>query len=156
FKAHAVYNHHLKTHSEERNYPCPYCPKKFKTSVQLAGHKNSHTKPFSCTECNRPFASLYSVKAHMEMHRKPANGLRYKCSICGATYARNSSVKDHIKEAHPVTEGEELFSDVERSQAIPVEILDVEKDITGTNVPIELQVEEIDDEVLMGEAEWIN
>ncbi|XP_059622754.1 zinc finger protein 771 [Phlebotomus argentipes] len=155
FKAHAVYNHHMKTHGDERNYKCPFCPKAFKTAVQLSGHKNSHTKPFSCTECNRPFASLYSVRAHMEMHRKPANGLRYKCDICGATYARNSSVKDHIKEAHgddPLMEETELFTEIDRAAELAVETLEDAK-IVATSIALG---SEADDEVLVAEAEWID
>lgn len=99
FKAHSVYNHHLLTHSDVRGYKCPYCPKAFKTGVQLAGHKNSHTKPFSCTQCNRPFASLYAVRAHMETHKRE-NNLKYNCYLCGASYARAFALRDHIKEAH--------------------------------------------------------
>uniref|UniRef100_A0A1B0CM86 C2H2-type domain-containing protein n=1 Tax=Lutzomyia longipalpis TaxID=7200 RepID=A0A1B0CM86_LUTLO len=169
FKAQAVYNHHLKTHSDERNYKCPFCPKTFKTAVQLSGHKNSHTKPFSCTECNRPFASLYAVRTHMEMHRRPCNGLRYKCDICGATYARNSSVKDHIKEAHnmdPLVDEGELFTEIDRSTGEQVEQEEEEPKATRTrNVAktskdeVQLHEETItmdDDEVLVAEAEWIN
>ncbi|GJQ80970.1 hypothetical protein Trydic_g4787 [Trypoxylus dichotomus] len=99
FKAHSVYNHHLLTHSTVRNYKCPYCPKAFKTGVQLAGHKNSHIKPFTCTECNRPFASLYAVRAHMETHKRE-NNLKYSCWLCGASYARAFALRDHIKEHH--------------------------------------------------------
>lgn len=99
FKAHSVYNHHLLTHSDVRAYKCPYCPKAFKTGVQLAGHKNSHTKPFSCTECNRPFASLYAVRAHMETHKRE-NNLKYNCPLCGASYARAFALRDHMKEQH--------------------------------------------------------
>ncbi|CAH2093006.1 unnamed protein product [Euphydryas editha] len=99
FKAHSVYNHHLLTHSEVRAYKCPFCPKAFKTSVQLAGHKNSHTKPFSCQQCNRPFASLYAVRVHMEIHSRQ-NSLKFACPLCGATYARAFALKDHVKQAH--------------------------------------------------------
>ncbi|XP_047992653.1 zinc finger protein 260-like isoform X5 [Leguminivora glycinivorella] len=99
FKAHSVYNHHLLTHSEVRAYKCPYCPKAFKTSVQLAGHKNSHTKPFSCQHCNRPFASLYAVRAHTETHARQ-NNLKFACTLCGASYARTFALKDHIKQVH--------------------------------------------------------
>ncbi|KAI5642098.1 hypothetical protein NE865_05790 [Phthorimaea operculella] len=81
FKAHSVYNHHLLTHSEVRAYKCPYCPKAFKTSVQLAGHKNSHTKPFSCQQCNRcsylklpvPNEVFGAASEHKDLH------------ICGPT-----------------------------------------------------------------------
>lgn len=103
FKAHSVYNHHLLTHSEVRAYKCPYCPKAFKTSVQLAGHKNSHTKPFSCQHCNRPFASLYAVRVHTETHARQ-NNLKFSCELCGASYARAFALKDHIKQAHSAQE----------------------------------------------------
>ncbi|KAM3965863.1 uncharacterized protein ACR2FA_000193 [Aphomia sociella] len=99
FKAHSVYNHHLLTHSEVRAYKCPYCPKAFKTSVQLAGHKNSHTKPFSCQHCNRPFASLYAVRVHTETHLRQ-NNLKFSCRMCGASYARAFALKDHVKQVH--------------------------------------------------------
>ncbi|XP_045500616.1 oocyte zinc finger protein XlCOF22-like isoform X1 [Colias croceus] len=99
FKAHSVYNHHLLTHSEVRAYKCPFCPKAFKTSVQLAGHKNSHTKPFSCQQCNRPFASLYAVRVHMEVHTRQ-NNLKFSCSACGASYARAFALRDHQRTAH--------------------------------------------------------
>lgn len=99
FKAHSVFNHHLLTHSDVRAYKCPYCPKAFKTGVQLAGHKNSHIKPFTCTQCNRPFASLYAVRAHMETHNRE-NNLKFNCWTCGASYARAFALRDHIKEHH--------------------------------------------------------
>ncbi|XP_015184803.1 PREDICTED: zinc finger protein 845-like isoform X2 [Polistes dominula] len=97
FKASSVYNHHLLTHGEERAYTCPYCPKTFKTRVQLAGHKNSHTKPFRCTECSRPFASLYAARAHIQTHKKD-NNLKFSCKICGASYGRAFALKDHLKQ----------------------------------------------------------
>ncbi|XP_075980237.1 uncharacterized protein LOC142979284 [Anticarsia gemmatalis] len=110
FKAHSVYNHHLLTHSEVRAYKCPFCPKAFKTSVQLAGHKNSHTKPFACTHCNRPFASLYAVRVHTETHARQ-NNLKFSCSLCGASYARAFALKDHIKQVHNKDEPENALPD---------------------------------------------
>ncbi|XP_011136539.1 zinc finger protein 184 isoform X2 [Harpegnathos saltator] len=96
FKASSVYNHHMLTHGDTRAYTCPYCPKTFKTRVQLAGHKNSHTKPFRCTECSRPFASLYAARSHIQTHKKD-NNLKYSCYICGASYGRAFALKDHLK-----------------------------------------------------------
>ncbi|CAH0564250.1 unnamed protein product [Brassicogethes aeneus] len=142
FKSHSVYNHHLLTHSDFRGYPCPYCPKAFKTSVQLAGHKNSHTKPFACKECNRPFASLYAVRAHMETHKRE-NNLKYDCYLCGASYARSFALRDHMKAQHGGDEAnseilgmpennEDLFIELETAvstQAIQTEMeVEVEQD----------------------------
>lgn len=103
FKSYAVYSHHLNTHSEDRPYKCPMCPKSFRTSVQLCGHKNSHTKPYNCPECNRPFSSLYAVKMHMKTHNKAnksSENLKYRCETCGAVYARMFALRFHMKDQH--------------------------------------------------------
>ncbi|XP_037815578.1 zinc finger and SCAN domain-containing protein 2 [Lucilia sericata] len=103
FKQQSVYVHHLKTHVVERGYKCDICGKSFRTSVQLSGHKNIHSKPYNCTECNRPFASLYSVKIHMKTHNKghkSNKNLKNRCSICGASYARIFALRFHLKEQH--------------------------------------------------------
>lgn len=147
FKAHSVYNHHLLTHSNIRNYKCPYCPKTFKTGVQLAGHKNSHIKPFTCTECNRPFASLYAVRAHMESHFRE-NNLKYNCSECGASYARAFALRDHIKAHHPGINTDrvetDLLPDYEMAEMV-VDDVNVENNILTQQVA----VEGVDDNVLV-------
>ncbi|KAI8439515.1 hypothetical protein MSG28_013270 [Choristoneura fumiferana] len=107
---------HHNSHKTDNKFNCDICNRKFhsseylemhmsvhnidkafKTSVQLAGHKNSHTKPFSCQHCNRPFASLYAVRAHTETHARQ-NNLKFSCNLCGASYARTFALKDHIKQ----------------------------------------------------------
>ena len=105
FKQQSVYVHHMKTHVNERGYKCDICGKSFRTSVQLSGHKNIHSKPYNCTECNRPFASLYAVKIHMKTHNKchkSNKNLKNRCSICGASYARLFALRFHIKEQHGI------------------------------------------------------
>ncbi|CAG9564655.1 unnamed protein product [Danaus chrysippus] len=132
FKAHSVYNHHLLTHSDVRAYKCPYCPKAFKTSVQLAGHKNSHTKPFSCQQCNRPFASLYAVRVHMEIHNRQ-NSLKFSCTMCGASYARAFALKDHVRQAHkdvaPMVKDEEWMR-TENNTNVETDDIQLNKDFT--------------------------
>ncbi|KAH8272881.1 hypothetical protein KR018_006661 [Drosophila ironensis] len=121
FKSHPVYSHHLRTHSSERQFQCDICAKTFRTSVQLYGHKNSHTKPFLCVVCNRPFASLYAVKSHMQTHdengsskagagagagpsAKSQSSGKFWCSTCGAEYARLFPLRLHMKAAHGLTD----------------------------------------------------
>lgn len=102
FKAQGAYNHHLNTHSTEKKYKCPFCQKCFKTSVQLAGHKNTHTKKFVCTICQRPFSALYAVKNHMKTHESKSKeaSLKHICTFCGASYAREFALNIHINEMH--------------------------------------------------------
>lgn len=138
FKSHSVYNHHLLTHGDVRAYKCPFCPKAFKTSVQLAGHKNSHTKPFTCTECNRPFASLYAVRAHMETHKRE-NNLKYDCWLCGASYARAFALRDHMKSQHETSET--ILGIAEEEEEGDVVALPVEADGTQLGVAIDSIVE---------------
>lgn len=107
FKAQGVYNHHLNTHGTEKKYKCPHCPKSFKTSVQLAGHKNTHTKPFSCNFCQRVFSSLYAAKNHIATHQKGGGSLKFECQICGVTYARSHALNDHVKAQHPDSTADE-------------------------------------------------
>ncbi|KPI96948.1 Zinc finger protein 595 [Papilio xuthus] len=139
FKAHSVYNHHLLTHSEVRAYKCPLCPKAFKTSVQLAGHKNSHTKPFSCTQCNRPFASLYAVRLHTEVHLRE-NILKFSCSLCGASYARAFALKDHIKQAHKDAVDNNLI-DVKNDWSMRVQDGDADDDLVVIGLDNQLSQE---------------
>jgi len=87
-------------HSDVYNYTCTYCPKKFKTAVQLAGHTNTHKKRFSCELCNRPFSSLYDCRNHLKTHSN-LDSLKFTCDLCGAQYARSFALQDHIKAEHP-------------------------------------------------------
>lgn len=131
FKSHSAYNHHIRTHSDVRAYKCPFCPKAFKTMVQLAGHKNSHIKPFSCTKCNRPFASLYAVRAHMETHTRD-NNLKYDCWLCGASYARAFALKDHMKAQH----GDQVNMTIEELQEQQDGIVIGEEDVINEEVAV--------------------
>jgi KRAB domain-containing zinc finger protein len=122
FKAQSVYNHHINTHSDEKKYKCPFCPKCFKTSVQLIGHKKTHTKPFSCSICKRTFSALYAVKNHMATHQVENSSLKLTCHICGAQYGRAFALKDHLKTHPGVDAMDEEEEEVGESFIIETEI----------------------------------
>lgn len=135
FKSQSVYNHHINTHGTAKNYPCPTCDKAFKTSVQLAGHKKTHTKPFSCNQCNRTFSSLYAVKLHMAVHKDQETNLKFSCKICSAQYGRLFALNDHLKTSHPGMENQEaeehyLIDEVDAPTEVDDEVYSVyvEKD----------------------------
>ncbi|BFG03984.1 zinc finger protein 271 [Drosophila madeirensis] len=133
FKLQSNYAHHLLTHGAERQFSCDICSKSFRTSVQLNGHRNSHTKPFECEICNRPFASLYAVNNHMKTHKndkgskgatvvvsaekgdesiKILAGGKCSCSECGAEYSRAYALRQHLKSAH----GKVLGADAQKNE----------------------------------------
>ncbi|KAF4520623.1 hypothetical protein B566_EDAN007488 [Ephemera danica] len=100
FKSRAVCAHHVKLHGDSRPYTCQHCPQAFKTQVALAGHVNRHTKPYSCDVCHKQFATKFSVKAHMPLHNKPEKRDRFRCSVCGEVYARQTELLEHLKDSH--------------------------------------------------------
>ncbi|KAG5670557.1 hypothetical protein PVAND_000811 [Polypedilum vanderplanki] len=122
FKTQSIYNHHLNTHSEEKNFKCESCPKKFKTLVQLIGHRKTHTKPFSCQICKRTFSALYAVKNHMITHNNENSNLKMKCKLCGAQYGRETALKDHIISTHPEAVVMDDDEEIDESYIIETEV----------------------------------
>lgn len=84
--------------------------------MQLAGHKNTHTKKFICTICQRRFSTLFDIKKHKKSHENGGGSLKYSCSICGASYARKLSYNNHLNEMHGDEIVEEYIEDSETDE----------------------------------------
>lgn len=71
-------NSHIKwVHVGERNFPCTYCPAKFKRKDAQIVHERTHTdeRPYSCGVCQRRFRQRTDCKRHEAKHSMP--GFRY-------------------------------------------------------------------------------
>ncbi|XP_045771799.1 zinc finger protein 90-like isoform X2 [Maniola jurtina] len=71
---------HMKTHTNEFDFPCEFCPYRARCSTSLRIHVRSHTgdRPYLCVQCHSTFTSASNLASHRRSHLPPA----YKCDIC--------------------------------------------------------------------------
>ena len=84
---------------------CPDCGKLFKSRRSLFGHKKEKhsgvTEVHHCPECGKSFGRKSNLKAHREsLHY----GKKFPCSYCERIFTNRSSMNQHIKKTHIVSD----------------------------------------------------
>lgn len=126
---------HLKSHSDERTYPCKLCNYAGRTASAIYIHMSTHAndtcicevcskifkstrnlndhlrrvhnknKKHECLQCKKRFVDKYRLSIHMRCH----TGVRpYKCLICDKAFIRSDGLKEHM-----ITHGERTIYDCE-------------------------------------------
>ena len=97
---------HIRVHTNDRPYHCPYkdkCNKAFKTKSQLRDHILKHTqiKKFICPVCKACFSRKIRLKIHLMIHRgeKP-----FECNVCKKKFREKSNYNFHMKKHTPKNE----------------------------------------------------
>lgn len=83
-------------HSENRNFKCPICGKKYQTQELLEQHieKHSGEKPFKCTQCDKSYNNKIDLKRHAKTHDEV---LDHICQRCGWGFVRADHLEKHMK-----------------------------------------------------------
>lgn len=94
------YKAHMRSHTNEKPYPCLSCDKKYKDSGTLKRHMNRNhvqqkrPRNFICENCGKSFLTKSDVKIHMRTH---TGETPYSCSICAVRFTQISALQRHHK-----------------------------------------------------------
>ncbi|KAG4072617.1 hypothetical protein HA402_004706 [Bradysia odoriphaga] len=85
---------HMLVHTQERNFECDFCGKKFALRASLKNHIFAHIniRPYKCSLCEQTFITACKRSTHMLTH----NGIRkHKCEVCGKAFTQFSGLELH-------------------------------------------------------------
>lgn len=85
---------HMEIHGEKR-YQCDICAMSFVRSGQLKSHMTVHTKerPYQCEICSKQFSQTSVLRVHMRVH----TGSRpYECKICEKRFTQSANYHRHL------------------------------------------------------------
>ena len=109
--AHHLKVHRLAVHSENKNFVCRFCGKKFSYSTSHKMHEMTHTKdrPFPCNQCDKSFVNGQALKYHtMAKHSKFGS---FPCDVCHKVYKTEFLMRAH-KKRHDITASTRFMCDV--------------------------------------------
>ena len=99
-----MYQAHRMSHLVE--YPCQHCGKIFTQHSRLVYHMNSHTnqRQFECDLCHKKFNTAQYVTTHKrKVHGDQEKLLKYTCELCGMRFKYKNHLQYHQKR-HPTDE----------------------------------------------------
>jgi len=94
-----AFRNHMKLHTNEKNYSCELCDKRFVSQSRLTHHRTTvHDPPkFQCDFCSKLFRSKVNFERHLLIHNdeKP-----YTCEFCDYQARNAGNLTSHVKVIH--------------------------------------------------------
>lgn len=87
----------------------------------------------------------------METHKKANHNLKHKCNICGATYARNFALRDHVKEQHADASIEVVDMDV-----LNIDLFNKKEEQVEISMEEQSEMQEQEEEQILGDEQIIS
>lgn len=104
FKDNGTLKIHIKLkHNDERKFPCPECPLKFKLRSFLAQHftrrHTKRTKDFVCSDCGMAYLNKTTLLRHISEKHSGKNP-QHVCAVCNKTFRFRLSLNKHLQIIH--------------------------------------------------------
>lgn len=96
---HSLQSHFTRKHTDNYEYQCNFCSKKFKVKGDLTNHIRFHhkEKPIKCDVCGKLCLNSGSLYVHQKWaHYKP----KYECHICKRRMVTQENLDQHLLTQH--------------------------------------------------------
>ncbi|XP_037024767.1 zinc finger protein 62 homolog isoform X8 [Bradysia coprophila] len=97
---------HMLVHTQERNFECDFCGKKFALRASLKNHIFAHIniRPYQCQFCEYSSLNSHTVRKHQFVHVAPT--VLETCQICNRQFKTKDNLRSHMDSHNP----KKLFS----------------------------------------------
>ena len=103
FKSRPSLHFHMKYHCKLRRgsnlWPCSVCQEKFTCQKDRQLHMETH-RNLPCRDCHKLFFNKRNLREHRAACTLRSPARQYVCELCGASFVRNSNLRDHLRKVH--------------------------------------------------------
>ncbi|XP_037024766.1 zinc finger protein 19-like isoform X7 [Bradysia coprophila] len=87
---------HMLVHTQERNFECDFCGKKFALRASLKNHIFAHIniRAFVCTLCPSSFKNSALLYKHQDVHK--TEPMKFCCEFCQRLFRRKFDLNNHM------------------------------------------------------------